>query len=445
MSTVKSPFVKLWVVSQDTGEDIDISDKISRFVFEDSVAIDNMVEFTIIPKYTEVIVEDSDVVEGATIKFQYGYIGGATSVIRSAVIKDVEPDFKSTVVKLMVRALDKGRVLKNTTSNKVWINLKSTDIAKAIADRHKLKVQVDVTTRVWEYYPQGNLDDLTFLRKLADEEQAGNYIVYIQDDTLFFVRRGLDTASRVTITFGQGNNGLIGFKPRYRESTAPTEGAGSSIVSFDFENKKTVVAESKPENEEENITLDDYDLLYSDTGDFIAEQTNTESVNPDAVGNDFGESGLPDIIETGKKIMDMATNPDEVAAKVNSAKKSGTFKVLEGSLRMQGTPNLKPNEIITLKRFFTKYSGNWLIEKIRHEIQGGASYISTLTINKNGSKKPSSKNTAVAKVSNKTRGAEETQTNDVGQDDIILLEFDANSNRTADITQSGAYVPPQDI
>lgn len=443
---LKAPFVYI-LVNPKQGDQFDITDMVTNFVYEESIEKDNMVEFDIVSNYVQLMSENEDLDKGAEILFTFGYSNGSKSEQHRALITDVEHIFSNLNINMKVRALDKGSVLKNTSSPQTYENATSTDIAKLIATRHNLQFRVDNTEKVWDSIPQGNLDDLSFLRKLAGQEKAGNYITYIKDDTLYFVRRGLDTPSLVTYTYGEGNNGIINFAPKWRESTADPSGHGATGIGFDPNKKEFNVSKETAESENEVISTGDYHLIYSSEGEHVANGTDNKSFdvqdfvtkNVKNGTEDLKTGGFDEIIQTGKQFVS-GTHGTDLSDRVSGSKKANTQKVLEASLQLVGNPLLKVNALITMANVTKRYNGNWYVITCRHTISG-SSFITDLTMNRNGSKKATKgKTTSKASQVNSTTG----DTNGVN-DDIIILQFNSEGERTADITKAGRYVPPQKI
>lgn len=442
---IKAPFIQIKINPKE-GESLDISGMVTKFMYEESIEKDNIIELDIVSNYVTLLSDIEQVQEGAELEYTFGYIGGAKSTTHRAIITDLDHTFAHRNINMTIRGLDKGSILKKTSSPQIYENVTSSDIAKLIATRHGLEIKVDNTTKVWTKQPQGNLDDLTFLRKIASQEKSGNYIVYIKDNILNFVRRGLDTKSLITYTYGEGNNGILLFQPRWRESTATPDSMGSTSTGFNPLEKLFDVVEEKAESENETITTGDYHLIYSANGEHIANGTDNESFSSDEVttkkstnGNNFSDSGLEDIVKTGKQFVSGSFG-DDLKDKNAGNKKANTHKILEATLNLVGNPLLKVNALLTMANVTKRYNGNWFIISCRHTISG-TQYLTETTLNRNGSKKPiRGKNTKTADLPNKTTGD-----NDGVTDEVIILEYDANGNRTADITKANNYVPPQDI
>lgn len=442
---IKTPFIQIKINPKE-GESYDIGYAVTKFMYEESIDKDNIIELEIASRYVTILSDLEQVQEGAELEYTFGYLGGSISTTHRAVITDLDHIFAYKNINLTIRALDKGSVLKKTSSSQMYENVTSSDIAQLIATRHGLDIKVDKTTKVWTKQPQGNLDDLTFLRKIASQEKSGNYIVFIKDNILNFVRRGLDTKSLITYTYGEGNNGILLFQPRWRESTATPDAMGSSSTGFDPIKKLFNIVEEKAESENEVITTGDYHLIYSADGEHVANGTDNESFSTEGAktetstnGNSFAESGIEDIVKTGKQFVSGAFG-DDLKDKNAGNKKAKTTKILEATLNLVGNPLLKINALLTMANVTKRYNGNWFIVSCRHTITG-TSYLTETTLNRNGSKKPiSGKSTKAADQPNKTTGDDNAV-----NDDVIILEYDANGNRTADITTANNYVPPQDI
>jgi phage protein D len=444
-----APFIEVLVVKSDA-EIIDISDQITNFSYKESIEKDNLVEFTIITAYNATIEVDENIEIGAELRFMFGYRGGDRSSVHTCRITDVDYDYIGMNITLKVRALDKGAVMKKVTSTQVYSGKTSSQIATEIAERYGMTAVVDETTEVWDNQPQGGMDDLNFLRKLASQETAGNYMVFIKDNELHFVRRGLDKASDWTFRYGDGNNGVIKFKPSYRESTAEA-GAGANVQAFGFDNEggKFTTAEETAEGENKDIATDDYKVVWSGNGDFLGGQnskgtsmfSSVESLLGDKVENGLNiagdtkdTSGIGKILNTGKQMLSAGNTSDKAAG----VKKAGTIKILEVDMELIGNPLLYVNTMITMERVLKRHAGNWFVTEVSHDITASG-YRCKVKMGRNATKVPTAKNTKVAGVVNGTVGKPE------GSDEVELLIFNVDGDRITDKTKSGNYIPPQPV
>jgi len=234
---MKQPFVKIHIKSNKR----DISDRVERFKYEDSLKEDNMVELNIKSNYAFEMADDNDIVTGAIIQFQWGYVGEVSSDVHEARITDVEVTYGERV-KMLIRALDMGVAMKKATSLKIWRQKTASQIAQEIAVRYDLEAVIDETDQVWDDIPQGNKSDFDILKDLSQKEVDGDYVFYVSANKLHFVRRGLDKKARFQFKYGE--EGVISFAPKWRESTSNSSGTSTKTVAVNPKTKKTVVSKS---------------------------------------------------------------------------------------------------------------------------------------------------------------------------------------------------------
>lgn len=234
---MKQPFVKIHLKSNKR----DISDRIEKFRYEDTAKEDNMVELKIKSDYAFQMADDNDIVTGAIIQFQWGYVGEVSSDVHEARITDVEVTYADRV-QMIVRALDMGVAMKKATSLKIWRQKKASQIAQEIAVRYDLEALIDETDQVWDDIPQGNKSDFEFLKELSQKEADGDFVFYISGNKLHFVKRGVDKDAKWQFKYGE--EGVISFAPKWRETTANSAGTSTKAVSVNPKTKKTTVTKS---------------------------------------------------------------------------------------------------------------------------------------------------------------------------------------------------------
>jgi len=82
-------------------------------------------------------------------------------------------------------------------------------------------------------------------------------------------------------------------------------------------------------------------------------------------------------------------------------------KGLTATLVINGNPLIRPNTVITIQNVAQRHAGNWLVEKVKHDISADSAYKTTLELTKNATNKPLSNNQTKAKDVNKTQGPAE--------------------------------------
>ena len=86
--------------------------------------------------------------------------------------------------------------------------------------------------------------------------------------------------------------------------------------------------------------------------------------------------------ESGRVISTPATNNAHAQHSAKGKVKSSAMKSIEAEAETIGLPYLKARETITIENIGAKFSGEWRITKIRHNISSSG-YLCTLTLAKN--------------------------------------------------------------
>ena len=119
--------------------------------------------------------------------------------------------------------------------------------------------------------------------------------------------------------------------------------------------------------------------------------------------------------EAGRVLATPKTDKQQASSSAKGKVKTSAMKSIEAEAETIGLPYLKARETITIENIGKKFSGDWRITRVRHEISNSG-YRCSLTLNKNdhsssGGKKSgaapkqsaSTKN-STAKDANKTKG-----------------------------------------
>ena len=105
----------------------------------------------------------------------------------------------------------------------------------------------------------------------------------------------------------------------------------------------------------------------------------------------FIEKGKKYVSDLVEKVVPIPSSDTSVHNGITkSSTKKATLKVLAGTLTVEGNPMLKPNEIVTIENVAKRHSGNWLTEKVTHDISAGGTYTCTVDVVKNGTQKETS-------------------------------------------------------
>jgi len=384
-----APVVRVHIASSER----DISDRIESFSYEDCIKEDDVVTLKVKTGYVLDTADDNDFVTGTLIRFQYGFAGKQLSVPGLAKISDVEVTYAERIT-MTVKAIAISNSLKKTEALGGVNGKTSGEIAKEYAEGNGMKYEIDEPTMKHQNLTiEGNTFET--LQKCASLEPSGDYVCYVKDDTLYYVRKLYSAESSVTFVYGQP--GFISFSPKFRESTA-SGGANETVaVAVDPFTKET----KTESNEDKEKSLGANKLKISKGGQLANFRTGAGY----KIIEVEDKKGKTEKEET-KAIMPVPAIGTGVATAATSQNKS---KTLTATLVLNGSPMIRANTVVTVQNVAQRHAGNWLIEKVKHEISTGSPYKTTLELAKNGVNKPVSDNKveAAAAEVNSSQGPKE--------------------------------------
>jgi phage protein D len=272
--------------------------------------------------------------------------------------------------------------MKGKSSQKIWKNKTYSQIAREIADKYKLKAKVDESKELVASEPQGNKSDFTFLRHLADKI---GYQFYIQADELHFHKRSLDKKPLLTLTYMGRDGLLLSFRPKVKAQSSKAEGTQTKAVGFDPMAKKAVVHEASDSNLDQTVLGKKTLLVDGATGEEKYEAQ-----------------------ETGKIIPSPEQTKKDNQVLAESVKQSAQLDQLEAEATVIGIPTIAAKEIIEIAGVSSKFSGNYYIKQVRHEI-GAGGYLMTLELKRNALGKAAEKAADSQGKENKQHGESEAK------------------------------------
>jgi phage protein D len=350
---VLSPFFRISVA--ETGEDI--TDLCDGLDYEESAEKDDLLNITIKTKNV-FFVDEEWLAVGEKLYFLFGYKGGLQSGRYVATIADIDIDY-GNLTTIKIKCSDAGAFAKNTTSNKIWKDVTATDIAEQLADKYELTLQATPTNKKYSQLPQGNKNDFDFLQEVAKKE---NLQFYIASDQLIFKPRDLLKPSIRTYSLGVD---IIKFKPTTKTSKdSPSSQAAQTTTLNPVDG--TTKTNKATNTDKENALQGVFTINYA-TGKTDKVSRKNDSKETETVLNASSDSS-----EAKKQIANKVQNSMQNAIKA--------------SLEVQGDPNLKVNEIITIGAVAKKHEGNYLITTVKHKINKSG-YFCTIELSKNATGK----------------------------------------------------------
>lgn len=358
-----TPFLKISLNTLDN----DIRDRVSNFSITDSIGEDSVLQFTYTPRFNAITAIGEPISSKDTVIVQFGFLGGSKSGVLKFKVSDLKYRYGANV-SITVSCADRGNVMRKSTSNVIWKNVTSFDIVREIAEKYGLGYEVEGQPNTWSSLPQANRSDFDFLTYLCKREKDGNFIVYIQNGKLFYVRRGKDKSSIFNFVYRGESDDVLAFNTKYKKITRKPENI-STVFSSIFDS-----GEEAKENDSggKDVNLGEIKHVFDEDGNELGQ-------------TDGSESFLESAVNFGKNLLSPQEPTNELSNQAKSNKKEGELKVLSASLRINGNPLMVANEVITMGGLYKIHNGNWLIEKVRHSITPSG-FITSCELRKDGVK-----------------------------------------------------------
>lgn len=407
---MKAPYFKIYIKENQK----DISDLVEMFKYEDSLEEDNLIQLDIKSDYAFETIDLDEFIVGTILEAKWGFAGGLKSSVQEAKITDIEVTYADRV-KLKVSALDMGNSLKKESSLKIWKGKTIPQIVKEIASKYGLKSVVEASHTVLGDLPQGNKSDFAFLEDLASKGDDGDYIFYIRSDTLYFEKRGVEKKAKFLFSYGEES--LISFSPKLKESM--DKNAGTSSIGVNPKTKKT----EKTNDKNNGKSLGTNMIRRNNESEFVKKGTEKDFEKKGTEKKETEKGFIEGIVESDfvqgivesdfvKKLLPLPIPTDESSEAsskqhqntVNSVSKKNKLKTLIGTLKIEGNPVMKTNELVTISNVALRHTGNWLIEKVTHNIGSSEPYTCTCSLLKDGTIKKLGKDGTVSSDVNKSKG-----------------------------------------
>ncbi len=379
-----APIVRIHIAHNER----DISDRIESFSFEDCIKEDDIVTLKIKVGYVLDTADDADFITGNMIRFQFGFAGKQLSTPGLAKISDVEVTYADRI-SMTVKAVAVSNLMKKKAVLGGINGKSASDVIKEYAAQNHMKYKIDEPTQKHKNMAiTGNTFET--LQKCAALEPSGDYVCYVKGDTIHYERRKYDAPSSLTFTYGQP--GFISFSPKWKEVTSKGGANNTVAVSVDPKTKETKEEAKKADSKELGVNT----VMIAGNERDRAKGRGKATVSADALPEDTKKESVKAVVAV----------PD--AGKTTaSGKEKNKAKVLQASLVLNGSPLITPNSVVTIMNVAQRHSGNWLVEKVKHEISAGSPYKTTLELTKNGVNKASSNTTKKADTVNNTEGPKE--------------------------------------
>jgi len=266
---------------------------------------------------------------GTAVEIKLGYQGGLKSVCKGeiATIEMVlTPDGPT---RLVVTGIDKGHAFDKGTVTKTYKDVKDSDLAQQIAQRHGLSADVDDSKVVHDYVIQNNLSDYDFLMQRAT---LAGFRVYVDDKKLLFKKPKLDESPAAKLVWRQNIGRFV--------QEVNTFDQVSKVTSQGWD-PKDVQLKSGPGKK----------------GDEYGKQGGTVT-GAQLVKEMFGEIEQVVTLASGQK------NLLEAVAKSEFNKRAGSF--VHAEARVTGDPAIRAGSVVEVDKAGKRVDGQYYVVSTDH-------------------------------------------------------------------------------
>ena len=158
---------------------------------------------------------DNILVEKTSIRFEAIYIsslGVKSNLTFKGYVSIIDVDFADDgVPQLVLQCMDNTYKMDRKLKKRTWEKTKRSTVASKIFKEYGFKTKIDSTSKKVDSISQSNETDIAFLTKLAEEE---DYLVYVEGDTGYFVKKPTSYKSQATLKYKEAPYDIISFSPR---------------------------------------------------------------------------------------------------------------------------------------------------------------------------------------------------------------------------------------
>lgn len=340
------------VLQRTTGE----SERVLDFTFED-----NEKEFDVL----KLRVDNHDFyyfdnplwTKGNLVRFFFGYPGRVFGP-RYAIVDSVRGFHELQVTCVELTSVS------NETKNRKWENQSIQQILLAlIAEKSfgprvtQLTIDEDPFLQSPQTFQQARQSDWQFVQKLA--EKGGSREVYVEDSTLFFVKRRFNATPirRYEYWYGIGDLLNVSIK-EWRATDRPAE---TTVAAWDATERKDLRATGSNTNTER---------------DSLGKQ-NSVSIRPD-------QAGALQVRYTGSTVQTSAAKSQRAVTEEADARyRKQEQKEIELTVRVIGDPFVPAKSLIQIDGISRQLSGKYYVKKHVHQINRSVGYVGTMSLIRN--------------------------------------------------------------
>lgn len=284
--------------------------------------------------------------------------------------------------------------------------------------------------------PQANRSDKQLLNELVRRQPDGPFFIDSHDDVVILKRRHFDKPSHRSFYWADTKGELLAFQPESKNRSKKGTSVAVTYQGYDKLGKTFFKTSTDANNESAQNTLAKTQEIPTDLNGFkIFKETPNPSNNSSSLAANlelwnaiaFDPSNSRGLLNrgqfdtrhdatnvvkvfpayintlTGKDVLHddlqrmpapltnnvvvtdpTATNPSDALTNAGNNRRGGELKNNPGYIEIIGDPTIEKGQIITILGVSKKYSGNYYIKTVTHDVDGYKSYITRCDIVRQG-------------------------------------------------------------
>jgi phage protein D len=183
-------------------------------------------------------IDSADLEIGKTIEISGKTKGeGSAKILTKGEVVAIEPEFdQESGTTITIRGYDKSHRLHRGKKNRVFAQVKDSDIVQKITMERGIQVEIDSTSVVYDHVFQHNQTDMEFIHERA---RCNGFQAYVENDKLYFKKAANAPSSGATLEWGKN---LTHFQARFSGAGQVSQ---SEVHGWDMKQKKAVVGSRK--------------------------------------------------------------------------------------------------------------------------------------------------------------------------------------------------------
>jgi hypothetical protein len=337
----------------ESGEPLDLGDRLTSFSYEDSERRADKVSLQL-DNFDLSLFDREELMGGAVLEVSWGYAGN-TAPPRRVVVRSLK-GFTSLTVEGQALSV----LMNREARTRCWENATRSDVARTIAQEHGYDgafAEIDDTEEVFDAINQTAETDARFLRRLASREE---YEFLVDESGFHFHERRQHTAPAHVFTWysDQGRGDVISINV---ESDLVRRAGRVTVRGRDPMERRTVEASASNENAERATLSETIEVVDPETGDTAVQQRNaTANVRPTA-----------------------ATTEGQVRREAAARHRRAERATIKISMQVVGDPTLRAGTVVEVRGISSLLSGRYYLDEVKHTISSSG-YTCDLKLTKDG-------------------------------------------------------------